>query len=173
MTRRSRMRLYTAIFCSMICPFSGSSLKEAMQKKKEIIPHICESIGHQPLWDSCPASSLTSSTTYQGRARVMLTTSVLCLSLQWLSWICFKQLFHVPLQKNHFLLNTTDADANSAVQKPKRGQSPIEYRGNLCNCPSILLSAFLLSSMPCYSNIGHCSLWDTAPFTIQPLITVA
>ena len=38
--------------------------KEEEEKKKEKIPHMCESIGHRPLWGRCPAPPSTSSTTY-------------------------------------------------------------------------------------------------------------
>ena len=43
-------------------------LRRGMKEKEEKIPHICESIGHQPLRGRCPATPSTSSTTYSGRA---------------------------------------------------------------------------------------------------------
>ena len=49
-----------------------------MKKKKEKIPHKCESIGHRSLWGCCPASPLTSSTTYLGWARAPLTIKRFC-----------------------------------------------------------------------------------------------
>ena len=30
--------------------------KKKKEKEKEKIPHMCESIGHQPLWGHCPNS---------------------------------------------------------------------------------------------------------------------
>ena len=51
----------------------GGTKEEEEEKKEEKIPHMCESIGHQPLWGRCPAPPSTSSTTYFGRARVPLT----------------------------------------------------------------------------------------------------
>ena len=35
----------------------GAEEKEEEEKKKEKIPHMCESIGHRPLWGRCPALS--------------------------------------------------------------------------------------------------------------------
>ena len=29
-------------------------MKEEEKKKKEKIPHMCESLGHRPLWRRCP-----------------------------------------------------------------------------------------------------------------------
>ena len=53
----------------------GTEKKEEKEeeKKKEKIPHMCESIGHRPLWGRCHAPHSTLSTTYSGRARVLLT----------------------------------------------------------------------------------------------------
>ena len=51
----------------------GVEEKEEEEEKEEKIPHMCESIGHRPLWSPCPASPSTSSTTYLGRAQVPLT----------------------------------------------------------------------------------------------------
>ena len=36
----------------------GGGAEEEEKKKKEKIPHMCESIGHQPLWGDCPNSRL-------------------------------------------------------------------------------------------------------------------
>ena len=49
----------------------GTKKKE--KKKREKIPHMCESIGHRPLQGRCPAPPSTSTTTYLGRAGVPLT----------------------------------------------------------------------------------------------------
>ena len=46
-------------------------MEEEKEKKEEKIPHICENIDHQPFQGRIPASSLTSGTTYLGRARVL------------------------------------------------------------------------------------------------------
>ena len=35
------------------------TVEEEKEKKEEKIPHMCESIGHQPLSGSCPAPPLT------------------------------------------------------------------------------------------------------------------
>ena len=52
----------------------GAEEKEKEEKKEEEkIPHMCESIGHRPLWGRCPALPSTSTTTYLSRARVPLT----------------------------------------------------------------------------------------------------
>ena len=32
----------------------GAEEKKEEEKKKEKIPHMCESIGHRPLWGRCP-----------------------------------------------------------------------------------------------------------------------
>ena len=32
----------------------GTKEEEEMKEKEEKIPHICESIGHRPLWGRCP-----------------------------------------------------------------------------------------------------------------------
>ena len=47
--------------------------KKEEEEKTEKIPHMCESIGHRPLWGRCPAPPSTSSTAYSGRARAPLT----------------------------------------------------------------------------------------------------
>ena len=33
--------------------------EEEKEKKEEKIPHMCESIGHRPLWGRCPKSDFT------------------------------------------------------------------------------------------------------------------
>ena len=53
--------------------FVGGGKEEEEEEEKEKIPHMCESIGHRPLRGRCPATPLTSSTTYLGRAQVPLT----------------------------------------------------------------------------------------------------
>ena len=51
-----------------------TEMEEKKEKKKhEEIPHMCDTIGDRPFQGRCPASSLASSTTYLGRARVPLT----------------------------------------------------------------------------------------------------
>ena len=47
--------------------------EEEKAKKEEKIPHICERTGHQLLWGRCPAPPSTFTTTYLGRAWVLLT----------------------------------------------------------------------------------------------------
>ena len=47
--------------------------EEEEEEKEEKIPHMCESIGHRPLWGCCPARISISATTYLSRARVPLT----------------------------------------------------------------------------------------------------
>ena len=41
----------------------GWTAEKKEKEEKEKIPHMCESIGHRPLWGRCPASPSTSSTT--------------------------------------------------------------------------------------------------------------
>ena len=36
----------------------GGTKKEKKEEEEEKIPHMCESIGHRPLWGRCPAPSL-------------------------------------------------------------------------------------------------------------------
>ena len=51
----------------------GGTEEEEREKEKKKIPHMCESIGHRPLWGRFPAPPSTSSTTNSGRARVLLS----------------------------------------------------------------------------------------------------
>ena len=48
--------------------FEGGGMEEEEKKKEkeEKIPHMCESIGHRPLWSRCPASPSASTTTNLG-----------------------------------------------------------------------------------------------------------
>ena len=43
--------------------------EEEEEEEKEKIPHMCESIGHQPLQGRCPAPPSTSSTTFSAGYR--------------------------------------------------------------------------------------------------------
>ena len=51
----------------------GRGMEEKEKEKEEKIPHMCESIDHGPLQGRCPAPPSTLTTTYLGRARVLLT----------------------------------------------------------------------------------------------------
>ena len=51
----------------------GGAEEKEEKEKEEKIPHVCESIGHRPLWGRCPAPLPTSTTAYLSRARVPLT----------------------------------------------------------------------------------------------------
>ena len=51
----------------------GGTKKTEKEKEEEKIPHMCESIGHQPLQGRFFGPPSTSSTTYLGRARIPLT----------------------------------------------------------------------------------------------------
>ena len=51
----------------------GEGGAEEEEKKEKKISHMCESIGHRPLWGRCPASLSTSTPTYLSRAQVLLT----------------------------------------------------------------------------------------------------
>ena len=48
-------------------------LETEEEEKKKKIPHVCESVGHRPLWSRCPAPS-TTIMTFLSRAWVPLTT---------------------------------------------------------------------------------------------------
>ena len=47
----------------------GGTEEEEEKEEKEKIPHMCESIGHRPLWGHCPAPTLN-----YNMVRVPLTT---------------------------------------------------------------------------------------------------
>ena len=64
--------LKTRIWASRL-GFKGGGMEEEREEK---IPHMCESIGHRPLWGRCPASPSTSTTTYLGRARVRVPLTI-------------------------------------------------------------------------------------------------
>ena len=52
---------------ALILGFEGGveeKKEEEEEEEEEKIPHMCESIGHRPLWNRCPAPPSTSSTTY-------------------------------------------------------------------------------------------------------------
>ena len=54
----------TTKFCQTLPIFAHfyqiwPSLPSSWEEEEEIIPHMCESIGHRPLWGRCPAPSLS------------------------------------------------------------------------------------------------------------------
>ena len=116
----------------------------------------------------------------------------ICNSLPWSQWINFNMYqFMILIQHLHIgTFNSSpkavsgqrypcpawvvcDSGWGGAGQRPRRGRSPVEHRGNLSVhpsihpsvrpsvCPSVcpaILSAFLLSKMTCYSNT-HWITW--------------
>ena len=52
------MGLEAGIWASRLGFEGEGTEKEEEKEEKEKIPHMCESIDHQPLWGLCPAPSL-------------------------------------------------------------------------------------------------------------------